>query len=157
MTMNKFHFNEHKQDTWKGDWLIGHIISITPVPCPPCIHGKGRPSLARTEPTPKAGPRDCPQDSRYKAPCPAAPASLPTTELVPPTPAYPSRTSPDRPPTLGHRPFIGLPLPTTRNSIGSPKTPIWSACVDRPCHLRTISLASTDRARTPQVSFDPSF
>ena len=28
MTMNKFHFNEHKQDTWKCDWLIGHIISI---------------------------------------------------------------------------------------------------------------------------------
>ena len=23
--MNKFHFNEHKQDTWKCDWLIGHI------------------------------------------------------------------------------------------------------------------------------------
>ena len=29
MTMNKFHFNEHKQDTWKCDWLIGHIISIS--------------------------------------------------------------------------------------------------------------------------------
>ena len=29
MTMNKFHFNEHKQDWWKCDWLIGHIISIT--------------------------------------------------------------------------------------------------------------------------------
>ena len=28
MTMNKFHFNEHKQDSWKCDWLIGHIISI---------------------------------------------------------------------------------------------------------------------------------
>ena len=28
MTMNKFHFNEHKQDTWKCDWLICHIISI---------------------------------------------------------------------------------------------------------------------------------
>ena len=28
MKMNKFHFNEHKQDTWKCDWLIGHIISI---------------------------------------------------------------------------------------------------------------------------------
>ena len=28
--MNEFHFNEHKQDTWKCDWLIGHIISITP-------------------------------------------------------------------------------------------------------------------------------
>ena len=26
--MNKFYFNEHKQDTWKCDWLIGHIISI---------------------------------------------------------------------------------------------------------------------------------
>ena len=26
--MNKFHFNEHKKDTWKCDWLIGHIISI---------------------------------------------------------------------------------------------------------------------------------
>ena len=26
--MNKFHFNEHKQDWWKCDWLIGHIISI---------------------------------------------------------------------------------------------------------------------------------
>ena len=25
MTMNKFYFNEHKQDTWKCDWLIGHI------------------------------------------------------------------------------------------------------------------------------------
>ena len=29
MTMNKFHFNEHKQDTRKCDWLVGHIISIT--------------------------------------------------------------------------------------------------------------------------------
>ena len=29
MTMNKFHFNEHKQDTLKCDWLIGHIISIS--------------------------------------------------------------------------------------------------------------------------------
>ena len=28
MTMNKFHFNEHKQNTWMCDWLIGHIISI---------------------------------------------------------------------------------------------------------------------------------
>ena len=28
MTMNKFHFNEHKQDTWECDWLIRHIISI---------------------------------------------------------------------------------------------------------------------------------
>ena len=28
MTMNKFYFNEHKQDTWKCDCLIGHIISI---------------------------------------------------------------------------------------------------------------------------------
>ena len=26
--MNKFHFTEHKQDTRKHDWLIGHIISI---------------------------------------------------------------------------------------------------------------------------------
>ena len=26
--MNKFHFNEHKQETWKCDWLIGHLISI---------------------------------------------------------------------------------------------------------------------------------
>ena len=26
--MNKYHFNEHKQDIWKCDWLIGHIISI---------------------------------------------------------------------------------------------------------------------------------
>ena len=29
MKMNKFNFNEHKKDTWKCDWLIGHIISIT--------------------------------------------------------------------------------------------------------------------------------
>ena len=29
MTMNKFYFNEHKQDTLKCDWLIYHIISIT--------------------------------------------------------------------------------------------------------------------------------
>ena len=29
MTMNGFHFNGHKQDTWKCDWLIGHIISIS--------------------------------------------------------------------------------------------------------------------------------
>ena len=28
MTMNKFHFNELKKDTWKCDWLIGHIIYI---------------------------------------------------------------------------------------------------------------------------------
>ena len=28
MTMNKFHFNELKRDTWKCDWLIGYIISI---------------------------------------------------------------------------------------------------------------------------------
>ena len=28
MTMNKFYFNEYKQDTLKCDWLIGHIISI---------------------------------------------------------------------------------------------------------------------------------
>ena len=28
MTMNKYHFNEHKQDTRKCDWLMGHIISI---------------------------------------------------------------------------------------------------------------------------------
>ena len=27
--MNEFHFNEHKQDTCKCDWLICHIISIT--------------------------------------------------------------------------------------------------------------------------------
>ena len=27
--MNKCHFNEQKQDAWKCDWLIGHIISIT--------------------------------------------------------------------------------------------------------------------------------
>ena len=27
--MNKFHFNAHKPDTWKCDWLIGHIISIS--------------------------------------------------------------------------------------------------------------------------------
>ena len=26
--MNKFHFNEHKKDTWKCDWLLGHIIFI---------------------------------------------------------------------------------------------------------------------------------
>ena len=26
--MNKFHFNEHKRDTWKYDWLISHIIYI---------------------------------------------------------------------------------------------------------------------------------
>ena len=26
--MNKFHFNEHKQDTWKTNWLLVHIISI---------------------------------------------------------------------------------------------------------------------------------
>ena len=30
MIMNKFYFNEHKRDTWKCDWLIGHIISINP-------------------------------------------------------------------------------------------------------------------------------
>ena len=29
MTMNKSHFNEHKQDIWKRDWLVGHIISIS--------------------------------------------------------------------------------------------------------------------------------
>ena len=29
MTMNKFHFNELKQDKWKCDWLIGHVIYIT--------------------------------------------------------------------------------------------------------------------------------
>ena len=29
MTMNKYHFNEHKQDTLKCDWLIAHIISIS--------------------------------------------------------------------------------------------------------------------------------
>ena len=28
MTMDKFHFNKHKQDIWECDWLIGHIISI---------------------------------------------------------------------------------------------------------------------------------
>ena len=28
MTINKFHFNEHKQYTWKCDWLTCHIISI---------------------------------------------------------------------------------------------------------------------------------
>ena len=28
MTVNKFHFNEHKQDTLMCDWLIGHIIFI---------------------------------------------------------------------------------------------------------------------------------
>ena len=28
MKLNKFHFNEHKKDRWKCDWLIGHIISI---------------------------------------------------------------------------------------------------------------------------------
>ena len=112
---------------------------------------------ACTGPAPKVGPQDCPQDSRYSASCPAAPASLPATGLVPPAPHYPSRTSPDRPSTLGHRPFIRLPLPATRNSIGSPTTPIRFACVDRPCHLRTISLTTTDRARAPQVSFDPSF
>ena len=28
ITMNKFHFNKHKQDTWKYDWLIAHIVSI---------------------------------------------------------------------------------------------------------------------------------
>ena len=39
MTMNKFHFNEHKQDTWKCDWLIGHIISIK--------NGKGEASRMR--------------------------------------------------------------------------------------------------------------
>ena len=27
--MNKFHFNKHKWDTWKCDWFIGHIISIS--------------------------------------------------------------------------------------------------------------------------------
>ena len=26
--MNTFYFNEHKQDTWKCDCLIGYIISI---------------------------------------------------------------------------------------------------------------------------------
>ena len=35
MTMNKFYFNEHKQDTWKCDWLIGHIISIMEL----CVSG----------------------------------------------------------------------------------------------------------------------
>ena len=28
ITMNKFHFNEHKWDSWKYDWLICYIISI---------------------------------------------------------------------------------------------------------------------------------
>ena len=28
MIMNRFHFNKHKQDSWKCDWLIHHIISI---------------------------------------------------------------------------------------------------------------------------------
>ena len=28
MIMNKFYFHEHKQDTWKYDWLVGHIISF---------------------------------------------------------------------------------------------------------------------------------
>ena len=27
MTMNEYHFNEYKQDSWKCYWLIGHIIS----------------------------------------------------------------------------------------------------------------------------------
>ena len=31
MIMNKFHFNENKEDIWKCDWLIGHMISITKV------------------------------------------------------------------------------------------------------------------------------
>ena len=26
--LNKFPYNEHKRDTWKCDWLIGHIIFI---------------------------------------------------------------------------------------------------------------------------------
>ena len=123
------------------------------MPCPPCVYGKGRPSPARTGPAPRVGPRDCPQDSRYIAPCPAAPASLPATVLVPPAPDYPSRTSPDRPPTLGHRPLISLPLPATRNSIGSPTTPIRFACVDRLCHLctspRPTGLAPRRLASTP--------
>ena len=29
--MNKYHFNEHKQNTWKCDWLIGHMISISSI------------------------------------------------------------------------------------------------------------------------------
>ena len=28
MTMNKYHFNEHKQDTWKCNWLIGIAYMI---------------------------------------------------------------------------------------------------------------------------------
>ena len=28
MTINKINFNKLKQDTWKCDWLIGHVISI---------------------------------------------------------------------------------------------------------------------------------
>ena len=32
MTMNKFHFNENKRDTWKCNWLISHKISIMSCP-----------------------------------------------------------------------------------------------------------------------------
>ena len=29
MTMNKFHFNKYKKDTWKCNWLICHITFIS--------------------------------------------------------------------------------------------------------------------------------
>ena len=58
------------------------------------------------------------------------------------------------------RPFSALARPSTPSVEGPRSSPTSSSRpthADHPCHIRTIFIVTTDRARAPQVSFDPSF